>query len=562
MGHIGAFAADSREVPRHRPDLAARAGDQGQPAPPVDEPIRFGGLADLTPSAPVVGIVSMLSLFVWWTLRSLESASGSGHAGSWVALGAGCLLVAASHLLARTMRDHATTRRDLHRSRRAAVVDDLTGLLNRAGLATDIERRLAEREPNDLVGVLFCDLDRLKVVNDSLGHSAGDEVLRVAANRLSSVVREDDSVGRFGGDEFIIVSSGLPTVRDLEILAGRLTEVLRQPVVLSDGSTQVVSGSIGISWVVGSRSASAGELLRDADVAMYRAKRDGGGRFAVFDDSLRAEAVSRLELEQELRSGMRSGQIEVHYQPIVDGRCGRVDRFEALIRWNHPHRGTVHPTEFLPIAAESLLIVELGEMVLVEACRRAIEWSERAGRPISVAVNVAERQLLDLSLVDTVTRVLATTGLPARQLELEITEELILERIDRSLVVLRQLDLLGVRLAIDDFGTSQASLSRLKKLAMVSTLKIDRLFIEDIAVDEVDRKIMAAILALAASVGMSVVAEGVESAAQASILRELGVDHLQGFLFARPGPASAMERVFERDHRERWSTVGSGNGDG
>lgn len=506
---------------------------------------------------PVIGIVGALSLFVWWTLRSLETASGAGHAGSWVALVAGGLLVVASSLLARTVRDHATTRRDLDRSRRDAVIDDLTGLLNRAGLAADIERRLADRDPTELVGVLFCDLDRLKVVNDSLGHAAGDEVLRVAANRLTSVVRETDSVGRFGGDEYIIVSSGLPTVRDLEILAGRLTEVLRQPTVLSDGSAQVVSGSIGIAWVAGSGPASAGELLRDADVAMYRAKRDGGGRYAVFDDSLRVDAVSRLELEQELRRGIRDGQIEVHYQPIVDCRTGEVDRFEALIRWHHPKRGTVHPTEFLPIAAESLLIVELGEMVLFEACRRAVEWTERAGRPISVAVNVAERQLLDLSLVDTVTRVLATTGLPPRQLELEITEELILERVDRSLVVLRQLDLLGVRLAIDDFGTSQASLSRLKKLAMVSTLKIDRLFIEDITTDAVDRKIMAAIVALAASVGMSVVAEGVESAAQASILRELGVDHLQGFLFERPGPAAAMEQAFDRDHRSHWSTVTS-----
>jgi len=540
-------------VARHqRYPGAAGAEDE----PPV-VPAGFGPIIERAPTMPVVVIVGALSLFVWWTLRSLERASGESHAGSWVALVAGVLLAAASYLLARTMRDHATTRRDLDRTRRDVVVDDLTGLLNRAGLAADIERRLVEREPSELVGVLFCDLDRLKVVNDSLGHAAGDEVLRVAASRLSSVVREADSVGRFGGDEFIIVSSGLPTVRDLEILAGRLADVLRQPTVLADGSAQVVSGSIGIAWVAGAGKVTAGELLRDADVAMYRAKGDGGGRYAVFDESLRVDAVSRLELEQELRRGMREGQIEVHYQPIVECRTGTVDRVEALIRWDHPERGTVHPSEFLPVAAESLLIVELGETVLREACRRAVEWSDRAGRPIAVAVNVSERQLLDLSLVDTVTRVLATTGLAAGQLELEITEELILERIDRSLVVLRQLDLLGVRLAIDDFGTSQASLSRLKQLVMVSTLKIDRLFIEDMANDVVDRKIVAAIVALAASVGMTVVAEGVESAAQASILEELGVDHLQGFLFARPGPASAMDGALARDHRCRWTMAPS-----
>ncbi len=281
---------------------------------------------------------------------------------------------------------------------------------------------------------------------------------------------------------------------------------------------------------------------------MYEAKQEGGGRFAVFDSSLRAEAVARLELEQELRRGIREGQIEVHYQPIVDVGTGRADRFEALIRWDHPERGMVQTADFLSVAAESLLIVELGERVLSEACSQAVAWSAAAGRPISVAVNIAERQLLDLALVDTVTKVLATTGLPAGQLELEITEELIMERIDRSLIVLRQLDLLGVGLAIDDFGTSQASLSQLKKLAMVSTLKIDRLFVDGITSDDVDRKIVAAIVALANSVGMSVVAEGVETAGQARILGALGVDRLQGFLFARPGRADKMMELIEPRH--------------
>ncbi|MGB5756831.1 MAG: EAL domain-containing protein [Acidimicrobiales bacterium] len=501
-----------------------------------------------TPMLPSVVIVFMLVLFVWQTLRSLEQTAGDGHVGSTVALGAGLLLTAVSYLLSTSVRQHARTRHHLDQTRRDAVVDELTGLLNRKGVTADIERRLTGRRPGDLVGVLFCDLDRLKVVNDSLGHAAGDEVLRVAANRLSKLVRETDSIGRFGGDEFVIVSSGLPTIRDLEILAGRLTDALRQPTVLTDSSAQVVSGSIGIAWVSGTDPASAGDLLRDADIAMYEAKQEGGGRFAVFDSSLRAEAVARLELEQELRRGIREGQIEVHYQPIVDVGTGRADRFEALIRWDHPERGMVQTADFLSVAAESLLIVELGERVLSEACSQAVAWSAAAGRPISVAVNIAERQLLDLALVDTVTKVLATTGLPAGQLELEITEELIMERIDRSLIVLRQLDLLGVGLAIDDFGTSQASLSQLKKLAMVSTLKIDRLFVDGITSDDVDRKIVAAIVALANSVGMSVVAEGVETAGQARILGALGVDRLQGFLFARPGRADKMMELIEPRH--------------
>ncbi len=477
--------------------------------PPRPQEVVRNRLNGPIPVLATAAITFVLVVMVWQALRLLEQSSGEGHVGSWVALIAGCLLTASSYLLANSIRAHANTKEHLDRTQRDATVDELTGLWNRKGITADIERRLADRKPSELVAVLFCDLDRLKVVNDSLGHGAGDEVLRVASQRLSKMVREQDSIGRFGGDEFVIVSSGLPTIKDLEILAGRLARSLHRPTVLADSSAQVVSGSIGVAWVGGSDTASSGELLRDADVAMYRAKQDGGGRFAMFDSSLRAHAVARLELEQELRKGVRDGQIRVHYQPIVDCKTGRVDRFEALIRWDHPDRGVIRPTEFLSVAAESLLIVELGETVLTEACHQAVEWSERLGRPITIAVNIAERQLLDLTLVDSVTKVLASSGLAPSQLELEITEELIMERIDQSLIVLRQLDLIGIGLAIDDFGTSQASLSQLKKLAMVSTLKIDRLFVEGIASDDGDREIGAAIVALANSVGMSVVAEGV-----------------------------------------------------
>ncbi|MEM9652841.1 MAG: EAL domain-containing protein [Actinomycetota bacterium] len=492
------------------------------------------------PFLPTAAITFLLVGFVWRTLRTLESSTGQGHIGSSVVLVAGVLLSLTMAVLARSIRDHLDTRAYLDRITKESSFDELTGLLNRKGISADIERRLATRKPNQLVGVLFCDLDRLKVVNDSLGHGAGDEVLQVAAKRLSTLVRSTDTLGRFGGDEFVIVSSSLPTVRDLEILAARVNDALNKPTVLQDGSAQVVSGSIGIASVAGSDRASPDELLRDADAAMYRAKEEGGGRASVFDASMREQAVNRLELEQELRRGIREGQIEVHYQPIVDRGETVPSRFEALIRWNHPERGMVYPSDFLSIAAESQLIVELGELVLTEACHQAVRWSEEFGRPIHMAVNIAERQLMDLSLIETVTRVLARTGLLPRQLELEITEELIMERIDHSLLVLRQLDLLGVRLAIDDFGTSQASLSQLKKLAMVSTLKIDRLFVEGLATDEVDRKIVAAIVALAKSVGMSVVAEGVETVEQVKILTELGVDHLQGFLFARPDAADRL----------------------
>ena len=533
-------------VPPGREPLPLAASNQANPGAPIAglgeaESVRI--VLERVPLAPLAVVTFLLSGFVWRSLRTLETSTDQPHVGSSVALVAGLLLSGSVLVLSRNIRDHVVTRSYVDRIRRESHLDELTGLTNRKGLSADLDRRLSELGPNQLLGVLFCDLDRLKVVNDCLGHAAGDEVLRVVANRLAKLVRVGDSIGRFGGDEFVIVSSTLPTTRDLELLAARVNDALDQPTVLSDGSSQVVSGSIGIASVVGPGRASSDELLRDADTAMFRAKADGGSRAVVFDAECRSAAVNRLELEQELRRGIRDGQIEVHYQPIVERGETEPYRFEALIRWNHHRRGLMLPSEFLPVASESMLVIELGEYVLTEACRQAVRWSEEFGRPVSIAVNVAERQLLDLSLIDTVSRVLAETGLLPRQLELEITEELIMERLDLSLVVLRQLDLLGVRLAIDDFGTSQASLGQLKKLAMVSTLKIDRLFVQGIAEDEVDRKIVAAIVALARSVGMAVVAEGVETTEQARILTDLGVDHLQGFLFARPDSADRLRQL-------------------
>ncbi len=492
------------------------------------------------------GLAGLAILVTWAVLAGLDSRVRA--LAPLVGVGLGLIALVLAELWRHERRDHTRSRSQLARLAVEARRDDLTGLANRAAIMADVEHRLTERDDGEIVGLLFCDLDRLKVVNDSLGHEAGDQVLAVAARRLSRVVREVDLLGRFGGDEFVVVSSEVPTARDLAILAERLIDALRKPVVLTDGSAQVVSGSVGIAYLHGDQTGTAGELVRDAEVAMYRAKRNGGDRHVVFDASHRAEVVARLAMEQELRQAIRDGDIDVHYQPIVDGESLLADRFEALIRWEHRERGTVRPSEFLPIAAESQLIVELGELVLERACRRAAEWTEVSGRPITVAVNVAERQLLGVGLVETVTRVLARTGLAASQLELEITEELILERLDHSLVVLRQLDLVGVRLAIDDFGTSQASLGRLKQLAMVSTLKIDRLFVDDIANDDVDRKIVTAIVAMASSVGLSVVAEGVETEAQAEVLRELGVDSLQGFLYGRPVPASVIgQQLAEAD---------------
>ena len=321
--------------------------------------------------------------------------------------------------------------------------------------------------------------------------------------------------------------------------------------MLSDRGLQMMSASIGISWLAEGEG-TAESMLRDADVAMYRAKDAGGNRWVVFDADLREQALARLEVERELRQAITEGQLVVHYQAIVSTADGTVDKLEALVRWQHPERGLIPPGQFLGVAAETGLIVDVGEHVLREACRQAARWTELAGRPISVSVNVAERQLIDPGLIKTVRNVLNETGLNAGQLELEITEELIIERLDHRLSILRQLARMGVLLSIDDFGTGRASLSQLRHLEMVHTLKVDRAFVENIATDETDQKILTAIVALAESVGMETVAEGVEDADQATRIKEQGVGLIQGFYFHRPTEAADIPAVLDKPFDLPW----------
>lgn len=483
-----------------------------------------------------------------WTVEAGPVAGSAVHRGSWILLVSGLIAASGVTVVARALQASRSKSDRLARIEFDARHDPLTGLTNRKGLTDELEACLGDRRNNNLVGVLLLDLDRLKVVNDSIGHSAGDEVLAAVADRLRQAVREGDTVGRFGGDEFIVVSSGVPAIRDLTMLADRILDSLREPAVLSDESSQMISASIGIAYVAAG-DGDAESLLRDADVAMYKAKEAGGGRYVVFDADLREQAVARLEVERELRRAIRTGQLHVYYQPIVDSNTGTVDRLEALVRWEHPVRGMMSPGAFLSVAAESGLIVDVGEHVLRESCRQAAAWSSAVGHPVMVSVNVAERQLIDTGLFELVRRVLAETGLDPSQLELELSEEIIVERLDTRLTILRELVDLGVKLAIDDFGTSRASLSQLKRLDMVSTLKIDRAFVVDVANEAVDRKIVTAIVALADSMGMETVAEGVEEAAQIAVLRSLGITLFQGFYFHRPAPgakvATALTKPFE-----------------
>ncbi len=486
---------------------------------------------------------------VEWIIQGYSDGSSVVHWSSWLVLLAGLVLTTSAAGFARSVRRHAMTLGRLERSEFDARHDVLTGLLNRAGITMQVNELVARRSGQQMVGLLFCDLDRLKVVNDSIGHSAGDEVLVAVADRLRKVVRPDDVIGRFGGDEFVVATLGLPAVSDLERLAERLLESLKEPVILSDESSQMVSASVGIA-VSTDDEGSSESLLRDADSAMYRAKDSGGASYVVFDAELRAQAVARLQVERELRRAIRKGQLVVHYQPIVDVLDGSVGRVEALVRWQHPERGMIPPGQFLSVASESGLIVDLGEHVLREACRQAAVWSAAMGRPLVMSVNVAERQLLDSTLINTVRTVLAETGLQPEQLELEIVEKL-----DGRLHMLRDLADMGVKLAIDDFGTSRASLSQLKLLDMVHTLKVDRAFVNDVATNEVDRNIVTAIVALAKSVKMEIVAEGVEDPDQASVLFELGVDQIQGFYFARPAAHDQIVSLLTKKFELPWEST-------
>lgn len=430
--------------------------------------------------------------------------------------------------------------RSLTEAAEGAKFDPLTGLVNRSELyrLLDESRELAERE-RTVFGVLFLDLDRFKAINDSLGHDVGDELLRVVADRLRAATRNTDVVARLGGDEFIVIARSLMTARSVEAVAVQISKRLCQPVALR-GRQQDVSASIGVAISNPGDKRTADELVRDADAAMYKAKRDRSG-YAVFDAAQRSMALDRLDIERELREALADNQILVHYQPVVDATTGKVASLEALVRWEHPTRGLIPPDLFLPVADEARLMTRIGELVLREACAQAAIWNQLAGPDVRIrmGVNVSEQQLTGVDLPLLVTEVLQWSGLPPEQLVLEITEDVVMEHLD-GLKVLRALRDLGVHLAIDDFGTGRSSLSYIKQLDMVSVLKIDQSFVRDMLEGGANQTIVEAIIAMARALDLHVVAEGVERNEQLQILYALSVDLMQGFLFERPLPADKL----------------------
>ncbi|MEK6663055.1 MAG: EAL domain-containing protein [Pseudomonadota bacterium] len=415
-----------------------------------------------------------------------------------------------------------------------ATHDHLTHLPNRSLLQDRITQAIAHAERAERqMAVLFLDLDRFKNINDSLGHDVGDKLIIVLAERLRGIVRSGDTVARVGGDEFVIVITELQYETQAENVARKVLEVLAEPEVV-DGTELFLNGSIGIS-LYPRDGRDCHTLLKNADAAMYRAKEAGRNQFQFFTQAMNANAVHRLTLENELRHALEREEFSLHYQPQIDLANGAVVGMEALLRWHSPTRGMVSPAEFIPLAEESGLIVPIGEWVLRTACAQNKAWLNAGMQSLRVAVNISARQCRFNSLTKLVERVLADTGLDACHLELEITESLLMDNPEESASTLHDLNQMGIQLAIDDFGTGYSSLSYLKRFP-IHTLKIDQSFVRDITSDPDDAAIVKAVIAMARSLKLRVVAEGVETAEQLEFLRAHDCEGMQGYYFSKPMP--------------------------
>jgi diguanylate cyclase (GGDEF)-like protein len=423
--------------------------------------------------------------------------------------------------------------------------DDLTGLPNRLLFNYHLPRALARAQrTSGAVGVLFLDLDRFKIINDTLGHGAGDDVLCQVSKHLLECLRGADTLARVGGDEFTLLVEQFDGPQDLGDIAQKLLTATARTLKIN-GQEYHLSGSIGIA-IYPKDGGDSASLLKNADIAMYRAKNSGRNNYQFYSNDINEHSVERLSLENQLRHAVTRREFEVHYQPKVNIQTDRIAGAEALVRWRHPQRGMLLPGEFIGVAEEVGLIGSIGRLVLDTVCADAKRWRDQELAPIRIAINLSAQQFADSRLLKDLDSVLRETGCDPNALEFEITESVVMTSPDRALALLQQIKEHGITIAIDDFGTGHSSLAYLK-LFPVDSVKIDYTFIRDIAVDPNDLAITKAIIALGHSMGLKVIAEGVESETQLEILRRFRCDEFQGFLFSEAVPAAEFEQVLLAD---------------
>ncbi len=445
--------------------------------------------------------------------------------------------VAAAYLLNAEAR--AELRASADRSRETSLHDALTGLPNRVLFLERLDHAvLRARRSGTTAAVLYVDLDRFKAVNDQHGHGVGDELLVAVAERLTAVLRPGDTLARLSGDEFVVLCEDLDAEATVARIATRIGAAVSAPFVLSARKVEITA-SVGIAFS-GRGDQLSERLLEDADAAMYQAKRKGGARQQIMDLRERDRGAQLADLERDLHGAPRRGELRTEYQPIVDTRDGRIAGVEALLRWDHPSRGLVTPTVLVPLAEQSGLITEIGRWVLEQACPDRHRWKNGDTDVLTMSVNVSAHQLMSPDYAAGVAAVLARTDTEPRLVTLEMTESVFVQDSERALVVLNELKHLGVTLALDDFGTGYSSLSYLKRFP-IDIVKIDRGFVADMEYDGASQAIVSAVIELAHTLGLTVIAEGVETAAQHTQLAALGCDSCQGYYFARPMPAADLD---------------------